>query len=76
MKYSKREIKNKVQDELLSAIGIAFNRLEEEFEPTDTRKRTDEQEKLYQENYRQMDAQFKRIEKLFGVIPGSTLRGI
>lgn len=59
---TKTEIKHKAQDEIMHAIGGRFTTLAD-------------YEELTPELRDAMDAQMRRIEKLFGYDPGSWLRG-
>ncbi len=59
----KAEIRDKAQDRLMDALGVAFSRL------------YDEEPEHMEEIKEAMDAQMKRIERLFGYDPGSWARG-
>ena len=61
---TKTEIKQTAQEELLSAMGVAFHRLEEAFAMEKRKEIRDE-----------MSKQMARVEKLFGYKPNSFLRG-
>lgn len=60
-KRTKKDIKEEAQDELMSAMQVAFNNVSTE---------TD------REVVKEMDRQFKRVEKLFGYKMGSWNRGV
>jgi hypothetical protein len=62
---SKTEIKEYCQEELVSAMGLAFQRLADEDWPEPVK-----------EQYRAvMSEQMARVEKLFGIEPYSFMRG-
>ena len=62
----RNETKREAQDRILQAVIGAFYALEDE--PELTRPQKDEM-------YAAMDAQFRRVERLFGYEPGSWGRG-
>ena len=64
---NKTDAKHRAQDELLSAMGVAFMRIHE-----DSTDMSDEERQLVLEK---MDQQMLRVEKLFGYVPGSWTRG-
>ena len=57
-KRTKKDIKEEAQDELMSAMQVAFNNVSN------------------REVVKEMDRQFKRVEKLFGYNMGSWNRGV
>lgn len=63
---TKTEIKQEAQDELLSGMISAF------YANADHSGRTPEEKELI---YAALDTQMKRVEKLFGITPGSSARG-
>lgn len=67
---TKKELRHKAQDELLSALGVAFARLNDEVEHEITTRADADLLRA------EMSKQMARVEKLFGVDPGSSYRGV